>query len=260
VANEIEKFQTEVADNIAGLKKDVDVQALSRIWLREITRHKYAYNFSWMGRPLIQFPQDMTAIQELVWRVRPDLIIETGIAHGGSLIMSASLLAMLDYCDAVEANTLLDPKTTRRRVLGIDIDIRPHNRAAIEAHPMAHRIDMIEGSSIAPDIISRVREVANGYQRILVLLDSNHTHEHVLAELEAYAPLVSKNSYCVVFDTLIEDMPADMFSDRPWGNGDNPKTAVTAFLADHSEFVIDTDIEAKILITVAPGGYLRRIR
>jgi cephalosporin hydroxylase len=259
VVNEIEKFRAEVAENIAGLKKDVDVQALSRIWLREITRHKYAYNFNWMGRPLIQFPQDMAAIQELVWSVRPDLIIEAGIAHGGSLIMSASLLAMLDYCDAVEANTLLDPRTARRRVLGIDIDIRSHNRAAIEAHPMAHRIDMIEGSSIALDVIARVREIASGYQRILVLLDSNHTHEHVLAELEAYAPLVSEKSYCVVFDTLIEDMPADMFSDRSWGHGDNPKTAVTAFLANHPEFAVDRDIEAKILITVAPGGYLRRV-
>ena len=259
MVNEIEKFQTEVAENIAGLKQDKDVQALSRIWLREITRHKYAYNFNWMGRPLIQFPQDMTAIQELVWHVRPDLIIETGIAHGGSLIMSASLLALLDYCDAVEAKTPLDPQTTGRRVLGIDIDIRPHNRFAIEAHPMAHRIDMIEGSSIAHDVIARVREIASGYQRVLVLLDSNHTHEHVLAELEAYAPLVSKGSYCVVFDTLIEDMPADMFSDRPWGNGNNPKTAVTAFAASHGEFEVDKDIEAKILITVAPGGYLRRI-
>jgi cephalosporin hydroxylase len=259
VANEIEKFQAEVAENIAGLRQDKDVQALSRIWLREITRHKYAYNFSWLGRPLIQFPQDMAAIQELVWRVRPDLIIETGIAHGGSLIMSASLLALLDYCDAVEANTPLDPRAISRRVLGIDIDIRQHNRVAIETHPMAHRIDMIEGSSIAPEIISKVREIASDYQCVLVLLDSNHTHEHVLAELEAYAPLVSKNSYCVVFDTLIEDMPADMFSDRPWGNGNNPKTAVASFVADHPEFEVDKDIEAKILITVAPGGYLRRI-
>ena len=183
MTNEIEQFQAEVAKNIAGLKEDRDVQALSRIWLREITRHKYAYNFAWLGRPLIQFPQDMAALQELVWKTRPDLIVEAGIAHGGSLVMSASLLSLLDYCDAVEAGTTLDPRATRRRVIGIDIDIRAHNRAAIEAHPMAHRVNMVEGSSIASDTIARVREMARGYQRVLVLLDSNHTHDHVLAEL-----------------------------------------------------------------------------
>lgn len=258
MTNEIEKFQAEVARNIAGLKQDKDVQALSRIWLREITRHKYAYNFSWLGRPLIQFPQDMAAIQELVWKTRPDLIVEAGIAHGGSLIMSASLLAMLDYCDAVEAGTALDPRVTHRRVLGIDIDIRSHNRAAIEAHPMAHRIDMIEGSSVAPETVARVRGIAANYRRVLVLLDSNHAHDHVIAELVAYAPLVSKDSYCVVYDTLIEDMPDDLISDRPWRKGDNPKTAVREFLSRNHDFEVDEDMEAKLLITVAPGGYLRR--
>jgi len=259
VTNEIEKFQAEVARNIAGLKDDKDVQALSRIWLREITRHKYAYNFSWLGRPLIQFPQDMVAIQEIVWRTRPDLVIETGIAHGGSLIMSASLLALLDYCDAIEAGAALDPHNTHRRVLGVDIAIRPHNRVAIEEHPMAHRIDMIEGSSVASETIAKVHEISRSYPRVLVLLDSNHTHDHVLAELEAYAPLVSRDSYCVVFDTLIEDMPDDLISDRPWRKGNNPKTAVHEFLTHHPEFAIDEDIEAKTMITVAPSGYLRRI-
>lgn len=259
MTNENERFQSEVARNIAGLKADGDVQALSRIWLREITRHKYAYNFSWLGRPLIQFPQDMAALQELVWRTRPDLIIEAGIAHGGSLVMSASLLTLLDYCDAVEAGTALDPRATCRRVVGIDIDIRAHNRAAIEAHPMVHRIDLIEGSSIAPETIAHVHAIASGYQRVLVLLDSNHTHDHVLAELQAYAPLVSKGSYCVVCDTIIEDMPDDLISDRPWRKGNNPKTAVCEFLAHHPEFAVDEDIEAKLLITVAPSGYLRRL-
>jgi len=268
--NEIEKFQAEVAGNIASLKQDTDIQALSRIWLREITRHKYAYNFSWLGRPLIQFPQDMSAIQELVWRVRPDLIIETGIAHGGSLIMSASLLALLDYCDAVEAGTVVDPRAARRRVLGVDIDIRAHNRSAIEAHPMAHRIDMIEGSSVNPLIIQRVREHVKNHERVMVILDSNHTHEHVLAELEAYAPLTTPGSYCVVFDTLIEDMPETMFQDRPWGKGNNPKTAVWEYLrrlrvegreaTDGTSLTLDIDktIESKLLITVAPDGFLRR--
>jgi cephalosporin hydroxylase len=269
--NEIEKFRAEVAANIRGLGEDVDVQALSRIWVREITRHKYAYNFAWMGRPLIQFPQDMAAIQELVWKVKPDLIIETGIAHGGSLIMSASLLAMLDYCEAVEAGVPLDPKQIKRRVLGVDIDIRAHNRAAIEAHPMSHRIDMIQGSSIAEETIAKVREMAKPYKKVLVILDSNHTHEHVLAELEAYAPLVSQSSYCVVFDTLVEDMPDGLITSRPWKKGDNPKTAVWEYLrklgsegrkaSDDAvlSFEIDKSIEHKLLITVAPDGYLKRI-
>ena len=256
--SETERFENEVAGNIAGLKRDTDVQALSRIWLREITRHKYAYNFRWLGRPAIQFPQDTVALQELIWDARPDLVIETGIAHGGSLMLSASLLALLDYCEAAEAGTVLDPRTPKRKVLGIDIDIRRHNREAIEGHPMAARIEMIEGSSIDADVVQRVRQRAAG-QRVLVLLDSNHTHDHVLAELEAYATLVGSGGYCVVYDTLIEDMPDDLIHDRPWGRGNNPKTAVREFLSRNKGFVVNEDIEAKLLITVAPGGYLRRV-
>lgn len=256
--NEIDKFQAEVAGNIAGIMQDADVQALSRIWLREITRHKYAYNFSWMGRPLIQFPQDMSAMQELIWKVRPDLIVETGIAHGGSLIMNASLLALLDYADASAEGGVVDPARPKRRVLGIDIDIRQHNREAIEAHPMAKSITMIQGSSISPDTIAQVKDIARQYSRVMVCLDSNHTHDHVLAELKAYAPLVTPGSYCVVFDTLIEDMPAEFFANSTWGVGDNPKTAVREFLDGRDDFEVDHAIAAKLLITVAPGGYLRR--
>ena len=223
-------------------------------------KEKYCYNFEWLSRPIIQFPQDIVAMQELIWQVKPDLIIETGIAHGGSLIMSASMLALIDYCEAVEAGGMFDPQATKTRVLGLDIDIRPHNRKAIEEHPMSHRIDMIEGSSIAPEIVTQVKEIAARYERILVILDSNHTHEHVLAELNAYAGLVSEESYCVVFDTVIEDLPEDAFPDRPWGKGDNPKTAVWEYLKAHSEFEIDKGIENKILITVAPDGYLKRVK
>ncbi len=257
--NEVERFKAEVAQNIKSLGEDKDVQALSRIWTREISPHKYAYNFRWLGRPAIQFPQDQIALQELIWEIRPDLIIETGIAHGGSLAFSASMLALLDMCDAIEAGETLDPQNSRRKVLGIDIDIRAHNRAAIETHPMASRIQMIEGSSIAPEIVEQVRAVAVNYSRVLVCLDSNHTHDHVLAELEAYAPLTSVGSYCVAFDTLIEDMPKEMFPDRPWGPGDNPKTAVWEYLKTHPEFEIDKSIQHKLLITVAPDGYLKRI-
>ncbi|RCV90913.1 cephalosporin hydroxylase family protein [Billgrantia montanilacus] len=221
---------------------------------------KYSYNFSALGRPIIQYPQDMVAMQELIWQVKPDLIIETGIAHGGSLILSASMLALLDMCEAIESGATLDPRQSRRKVLGIDIDIRAHNREAIEAHPMASRIEMIQGSSIAPEIIEQAHQFARGYQRVLVCLDSNHTHDHVLAELEAYAPLTSVDSYCVVFDTIVEDLPDDMFPDRPWGTGNNPKTAVWEYLKNHQQFMIDKSIQHKLLITVAPDGYLKRIK
>jgi cephalosporin hydroxylase len=252
------RFKEEVEFNVKSLSDDVVVRELSDEWMNRSALSKYTYNFSWMSRPIIQYPQDMVAMQELIWQVKPDLIVETGIAHGGSLILYASMLAMLDMCDAIEAGGSFNPRESGRKVLGIDIDIRAHNRAAITEHPMASRIQMIEGSSISPDIIEQVHQVAAGYQRILVCLDSNHTHDHVLEELEAYAPLVSQGSYCVVFDTVIEDMPADMFPDRPWGPGNNPKTAAWEYLKTHPEFQIDKDIQHKLLITVAPDGYLRR--
>jgi len=221
---------------------------------------KYSYNFTSLGRPIIQYPQDIVAMQELIWKVKPDLIIETGIAHGGSLIMSASLLALLDMCEAIKLGTVFDPKNSKRKVLGLDIDIRQHNREAIEAHPMSSRIQMIQGSSIAPELVEQVKSVAKNYQRVLVCLDSNHTHDHVLAELEAYAPLTSVGSYCIVFDTIVEDMPKAIFSDRPWGLGNNPKTAVCEYLKTHPEFEIDKNIDHKLLISVAPDGYLKRVK
>lgn len=268
---EIPAFKNECAANIARYSEDQAWKSLSNQWLAAGFKHKYMYNFESLGRPIIQTPVDMVATQELIWNIKPDLIIETGIAHGGSLIMSASMLALIDYCEAVEAGVALDPKATRRRVLGLDIDIRPHNRAAIEAHPMSHRIDMIQGSSIAPEVVCKVHAVAKKHSKVLVFLDSNHTHDHVLAELEAYAPLASLGSYCCVFDTVVEDMPADTFPDRPWSPGNNPKTAVWEYLkrikdegrkaADGAAlaFEIDKNIEDKLLITVAPDGYLKRI-
>jgi cephalosporin hydroxylase len=252
-------FQKEVAERISAIPDDKELCETAAAFMRASTSPKYSYNFAWQGRPIIQYPQDMVAMQELIWSIKPDLIIETGIAHGGSLIFSASMLAQLDMCDAIEAGQKFDPKISRRKVLGIDIDIRAHNRAAIEAHPMASRIQMIQGSSIAPEIIEQVRSAAANYSRVLVYLDSNHTHDHVLAELQAYAPLTSKGSYCVVFDTMIEDMPKEIFPDRPWGPGDNPKTAVWEYLKTHPELEIDKSIQHKLLITVAPDGYLKRV-
>jgi cephalosporin hydroxylase len=247
--NPVEAFREQVARNVAALGKDPDVQALSRIWSRETNRCGYTYNFSWLGRPIIQYPQDIVAMQELMWSIQPDLIIETGIAHGGSLIFSASMLELNAACGG-------PPDAA---VLGIDIDIRAHNLAAIEAHPLSRRIEMLQGSSIAPEIIKQVQDRAVGKSRVLVILDSNHTHDHVLAELEAYAPLVSVGSYCLVFDTLIEDLPDEMFADRPWGSGNNPKTAVWEYLKTHPEFEIDKRIDHKLLISVAPDGYLKRV-
>ena len=251
-------FQKEVKDRIASYRDETEMVEIAAKFLQASTQPKYCYNFAWQDRPIIQYPQDIVAMQELIWQVKPDLIIETGIAHGGSLIFSASILAMLDMNDAIEAGTTLDPSKSNRKVLGIDIDIREHNRAAIEAHPMASRIQMIQGSSIADDIVAEVESIASQYKHVLVCLDSNHTHEHVRAELEHYAPLTSKDSYCVVFDTLIEDMSADEYPDRPWGPGDNPKTAVWEYLKTHPEFEIDKAIADKLLITVAHDGFLKR--
>ena len=244
----MKEFEQEVRDRIENNGQDEELVTSARAFMKASTLPKYSYNFSWLGRPIIQYPQDIVAMQEIIWSVQPDLIIETGIAHGGSLIFSASMLELNAACGG----------PPDAEVLGVDIDIRAHNRVAIEAHPMFKRITMIEGSSIAPEIIAQVKAKAAGKQRVLVCLDSMHTHEHVLAELEAYAPLTSVGSYCVVFDTVIEDMPADLFPDRPWGPGNNPKTAVWEYLKTHPEFEIDKSIQHKLLITVAPDGYLKR--
>jgi cephalosporin hydroxylase len=231
-------------------RRNPKLSAATRSWMDLAQAARYPYHFEWMGRPIIQYPQDIVAVQEIIWSVKPDLIIETGIAHGGSLIFSASMLEL----NAISGG----PQDAE--VLGLDIDIRAHNRAAIEAHPMARRISMLEGSSVAPEVIAEVKAKAVGKKSVLVLLDSNHTHDHVLGELNAYAHLTSVGSYCVVFDTVIEDMPDDAFGDRPWSKGNNAKTAVWDFLTRYPEFEIDKSIQHKLLITVAPDGYLKRVR
>ncbi len=252
------KFKAECIENFENQFSDFDYQELTKSWQLKSFQYKYMYNFEALGRPIIQYPQDMAAIQELIWEIKPDLIIETGIAHGGSLVLSASALALLDMVDAIESGSTIDPAISRRKVLGIDIDIREHNRSAIETHPLANRIQMIQGSSIDPGIIDVVKDIAGNHQCILVCLDSNHTHDHVLAELEAYAPLTSVGSYCIVYDTIVDDIPADTFPNRPWGPGNNPKTATREYLKNHPEFEIDKSIQHKLLITSAPDGYLKR--
>jgi cephalosporin hydroxylase len=251
-------FNEEKADRILNNSENPSLIQAARTFVAESLIPQYSYNFEWLGRPIIQYPQDLAAMQEIIWQVKPDLIIETGIAHGGSLIFSASMLALLDMCEAIEQKKTLDPSHSERKVLAVDIDIRAHNRAAIEAHPMSSRIQMIQGSSIAPEIVEEIRSIAAGFSKVLVCLDSNHTHEHVLEELKAYAPQVSPGSYCVVFDTIVEDLPKEMFPERSWGPGNNPKTAVWEFLKSHPEFNIDKSIDHKILISVAPDGFLRR--
>jgi len=253
----IDNFDQERKKNIEGMTNDVSLSSSGLDFLCRTAKYNYCYNFDWMSRPIIQYPQDIVAFQEIVWKVKPDLIIEMGIARGGSLIFSASLLAMLDLCE--HGNAELHPRKDKpRRVLGVDIDIRSHNLDALKAHPLYPRLSLIEGSSIDKNVIQKVKEVARDYNNILVCLDSNHTYDHVIAELEAYASLTSPGSYCIVFDTVIEDMPSEMNDNRQWGVGNSPKTAVKEFINKNSEFKIDKSIQDKILITAAPDGYLIR--
>lgn len=239
------EFMRRNAEEAARQGADAEFARVSADWLVRATRHRYTYHFRWLGRPVIQYPQDLLAVQELLWSVRPELVVETGVAWGGSLVFHASILELLGGPG---------------RVLGIDVEVRPHNRAAILQHPLAHRIDLIEGSSTAPEVVAEVRRRAAGKRPVLVILDSNHTHAHVLEELRAYAPLVTRGSYLVVFDTSVEDAPKDLFPDRPWGPGDNPKTAVRAFLNENERFVVDRAIDDTLLITNAPGGYLKCVK
>jgi len=254
------QFKAECCKEVQEQALNEDCQNATSYWNVAVRKFKYCYHFEWLGRPIIQYPQDIVGMQELIWEVKPDLIIETGIAHGGSLIFSASMLALLEVCEASEKGQLLDLAKPKRHVLGVDIDIRKHNRQAIEQHPLSSRIQMIEGSSVDDSIVAEVARIASNYSKVLVLLDSNHTHEHVLAELQAYSPLVSSGSYCVVFDSIIEDMPDGTYPNRPWGIGDNPKTAVREFLSINDSFEVDFSIENKLLITVAPNGWLRKVK
>ena len=225
----------------------------AKSFLLRTIQDRYSYEFEWLSRPIIQYPQDIVAFQELVSSVKPELIIETGIAHGGSLVLSASLLCLLDVMEGV------DPRQSKRKVIGVDIDIRPHNREALENHPLRFKMELIEGSSIDPSVVNSIHSRADDYQSVLVSLDSNHTHEHVLGELNAYADLVTLGSYCIVFDTVIENLPSGLYVDRPWDVGDNPMTAARLWLKDHPEFVVDQAIDSKLQISVAPEGYLKRI-
>ena len=259
--NDEQKFRTQCLREISEQGSSDTLKSLTRQWVDESIKTNYSYHFEWLGRPVIQYPQDLVGMQQLLWSVQPDLIIETGIARGGSLIFYASILELIAQCGG----------PSNAKVLGIDIDIRKHNKDAILAHPMEKRIEMIQGSSTEKSVADEVRKRATSAQKIMVCLDSNHTHEHVLQELRLYAPLVSLDSYLIVFDTVVEDLPRSLITDRLWAKGNNPKTAVYEYLQEikdkdvrdeegvRLQFEIDNDIESKLLITVAPSGYLRRL-
>lgn len=244
--NPVDEFFHERREDIKKMAQDEDLKQKSLDWMLASDKYKYSYNYTWLGRPIIKYPSDIVATQEIIWRVKPDLIIETGVAHGGSLILSASMLELLGG---------------DRRVIGIDIDIRAHNRKEIEAHPLFKRIDLVEGSSIAPDIVAQVKKLSAGYQNVMVFLDSLHTHDHVAAELDVYAPMVTVGSYMVLPDTFIELFPKGYYAhNRPWDVGNNPMTALRAFMKKNNDFEIDQELNGKLMITEAFDGYLRRVK
>lgn len=259
--NETKKFESECREGISLLGKNDEIKKLTNTYIKKLNKLKYSYHFKHLGRPIIQYPQDIVALQEIIWEVKPDLIIETGIAHGGSLILSASMLALIDMSEAIESNVTLNPAESKRKVIGIDIDIREHNKIEIEKHPMSSRIQMIQGPSTDSKIVEKVKNIAKKYNKILICLDSNHTHEHVLNELNAYASLTSIDSYCVVMDTIVEDIGENYdWVGRDWSIGNNPKTAVFEFLKENNNFEIDNSIDNKLQISVAPDGYLKRVK
>lgn len=245
----LEKFKRELVGRVNSYEKNQTLLKARKEYLEELVKAKNAYNFFWLGVPIIQAPQDIQAMQEIIWEVKPDLIIETGVAWGGSILFSASMLTILESCGLIEDG----------KVIGIDIEIRPHNKKTIGEHPLSSRLILLEGSSTDEKIVEQVKSVAKTKKSVMVILDSNHTHDHVLSELKAYAPLVTKDSYVMVGDTGVEDLPEGSTSDRAWGKGNNPKTAVWEFLKENKDFEIDKLLESKLLITGSPDGYLKRV-
>jgi len=247
MSKEIKKFNSEKIKRIQKNKKQIKFQNASKNFLTESIKPKYSYNFSWLGVPIIQIPQDMYQLQEIIWKIKPNLIIETGIAHGGSLIFNASMMSIL--------NSL---QREKRKVIGIDIDLRKHNEKVLEKHFLKKYIKIFKGSSIDKKIFKKIQSYSKNYNKILVILDSNHTHDHVLEELNLYSQLVSKNSYCIVFDTIINEMPNSFYPDREWNNKNNPMTAINEFLKTNNNFFIDHEIDNKLMISMAKNGFLKK--
>jgi cephalosporin hydroxylase len=241
--SDLKKFAEERKLNIHELSENVELRkkAVDSL-IKDAGKNNYSYNFDWLGLPIIQLPQDMVAIQEVIWKTKPDIIIETGVARGGSLMLSASILQLING---------------NGKVIGIDIDLREHNKKAILSHPLSHRIQLIEGSSTDSSTIDAVKKLIEPDQKVMIILDSNHTHEHVFNELNLYQDLVSAGCYLIVMDTVIDEMPDNYFPQKPWGKANNPKTAVHEFLKTSKRFAIDKEIQNKLVISVAPDGYLK---
>ena len=252
-------FTKECKEEINKQSQDHLFLELSQNWMNQSWKHKYTYHFNWLGRPIIQMPQDILALQEIIWNIKPDLIIETGIAHGGSLCLTASLLALLEL-EEMKNNSISQDKIIKRKVIGIDIDIRKHNREHIEKHFLSDKIEMIESSSVNKDTFNKVKSLSKDYSNILVMLDSNHTESHVLEELTLYSSLISKNSYCIVFDTIVEKMDSEFSKNRPWNKKNSPQSAIKKFLKRNDNFIVDKTIDKKIILSMAPGGFLKKIK
>ena len=245
--NELEIFWNEKNKNIEEMGKDKSFFKKTIDWMVHADKYKYTYNFTWMGQPIIKTPADMVVLQEIMWQVKPDLVIETGIAHGGSIIFSASMMSMMGFDGEVVA---------------VDIDIREHNRQLIEKHPMYGRITMYEGDSTDISVINKILIHVEGKKRVMVILDSNHAHEHVLKELEIYSKFVTQDSYIILPDTFIEFFPKGHYSkDRPWDVGNNPYTAMMSFLDtdEGSKFQVQKEWSSKAMITESFDGYLKKV-
>ncbi len=252
-------FTKECKEEINKQSQDQLFLELSQNWMNQSWKHKYTYHFNWLGRPIIQMPQDILALQEIIWNIKPDLIIETGIAHGGSLCLTASLLALLEL-EEMKNNSIDQNEVRKRKVIGIDIDIRKHNRELIEKHFLSDKIEMIESSSVNKDTFNKIKSLSKDYSNILVMLDSNHTESHVLEELNLYSSLISKNSYCIVFDTIVEKMDSEFSKNRPWNKKNSPQSAIQKFLKRNKNFIVDKTIDKKIILSMAPGGFLKKIK
>ncbi len=240
----VTEFLAERKADIERMRTDEELRELSLKWMLHADKYKYTYNFSWMGRPIIKFPSDMVAQQEVMWRTRPDLVIETGIAHGGSVVFSASMQQMMQIPNA--------------EVVAVDIDIRKHNRELIEAHPMARHITMYEGDSTSDEMIAKVKRHLEGKKSVMVILDSSHTEEHVFRELERYGDFVTPGNYLILPDTFIEFFPKGYYANRPWDVGNNPYTAMRRFLEMQNDFTIDREVGGKLMICEGIDGYLRK--
>lgn len=239
-----EKFEADRLNNAVSLEQDNELQDLAIDLITKSDKHGHAYQWTWLDLPIIQSTEDIIAAQELVWKVKPDVIIETGIAWGGSIVFYASLLQLIG----------------KGKIVGIDVALPQKNIDKIMAYPFSDRIELIKGSSIDQAIVDQAASHVNSGDTVMLMLDSNHTHEHVLKELEMYAHLVTKDSFIIVSDTVVEDIPPQEHRPRPWGPGDNPKTAVNAFLETADRFVLDPYYNAKALVTFDKGGYIKCVK